>query len=584
MRCLIRSVVKRGRESLEYRDSEVAADNVTIGWAADQAITLPGPDVDAHHARIRRRRIGGLEIQSLGSTQVRVNGSPTDAAPLRPGDVIEIAAHRLSVLEQQPGFDLALLVEAGKVDDAALLAAAGYGRKQAASGWLTKSRLAWILTLGVLLITLAIPVAGLLSEPLRQALRDSGLLPSDALWDPGPLAAAHQTPDIGNNCTVCHRQPFRQVQNSACHECHRDMQHHVSEDSRFSAQLSERQCTSCHKEHKEPGRIVRRDQALCVECHADADAMRADHAELLPVGDFGSDHPQFRLSLWEPQTLPTGTVWSRRKVDIETAGLQEQSNLKFNHKVHLDPQGVDAAGGREVMECGDCHAEDAAGALMQPLTMAGQCRNCHSLYFDENAPDREVPHGDVREVIATLEDYYSKLGLESNPEITRSNARARMARRPGRENDNAEPTTVLAWARRQARLAGEDLLERTVCNSCHEVERNEDQTAEIPWKVQPVKLNQSWMPASVFSHRAHRTTECSDCHQAETSEKSTDVLMPDIDICRDCHGGAASQAKLGSRCVDCHDFHNREMGPLYVEHHVAGAPFSESPIGEASGP
>ena len=214
MRCLIRRVVKRGRESLEYRDSEVVADSVTIGWASDQAIALPGRDIDARHARIRRRRGGGLEIQSFSAAQLNINGSMVSAGRLKPGDVIEIDVHRLSVLEPQPGFDLALLVEVGKADDTALLSAGGYGRKQADAGWLSKSRLAWILTLGVLLITFAIPVAGLFSDQFQEVLRDSSVLPSDALWDTGPLAAAHQTPDIGNDCNVCHRHPFRQVENS----------------------------------------------------------------------------------------------------------------------------------------------------------------------------------------------------------------------------------------------------------------------------------------------------------------------------------------------------------------------------------
>jgi predicted CXXCH cytochrome family protein len=583
MRCLIRRVVKRGKDSLEYRDSDIETDSVTIGWASDQAITLAGPDIDACHARIRRRLGGGLEIQAVSAAQVRVNGAAAKAAALKAGDVIEIGVHRLSVLERQPGFDLVLLVQPGKVDESAVQSAGGSGRKQVGAGWLTRSRLAWILTLGVVLITFAVPVAGLFSEPLRQLLRENSLLPSDALWDTGPLAAAHRTPDIGSDCNVCHRHPFRQVENRVCHDCHKSMTQHVSDDSGIAGELSARRCTTCHKEHKEPGQIVRRDQALCVDCHADESAMRDDAADLAPVGDFGSDHPSFRLSMWQLQSAQTGPEWLRHKVAMSEQPPHEQSNLKFNHKVHLEPEGVDTVDGRVVMACSDCHAEDAAGALMRPFTMAGECRRCHSLNFDEHAPDREVPHGSVREVIATLEEYYSKLALEDNPEISRRTGRIRETRRPGRDNNRSDPDTVLAWARRQARLAAEDMLERSVCDTCHEVQRNEGEGDAAAWTVLPVRVNRVWMPASTFTHRTHSTEPCGDCHEADDSEHSTDVLMPDIDVCRNCHGGVASQAKIGSRCVDCHDFHNPNMGPLYAEHHAGTGQTTESPIEEASG-
>jgi len=35
-------------------------------------------------------------------------------------------------------------------------------------------------------------------------LRDNKYLPSDNFWSTGPLAAAHRTPEIGNDCSVCH--------------------------------------------------------------------------------------------------------------------------------------------------------------------------------------------------------------------------------------------------------------------------------------------------------------------------------------------------------------------------------------------
>ena len=39
------------------------------------------------------------------------------------------------------------------------------------------------------------------------------------------------------------------------------------------------------------------------------------------------------------------------------------------------------------------------------------------------------------------------------------------------------------------------------------------------------------------------------------SNKSSDVLIPSIKVCRDCHAGERSTSLLASTCIDCHRFH-----------------------------
>jgi len=354
------------------------------------------------------------------------------------------------------------------------------------------------------------------------------------------------------------------------------MHHHVPEDSGHHAALSGQQCQDCHKEHKEPGQIVRRDQGLCTDCHDDTDAIDTAATGFDTVSDFEQDHPAFRLTLLEPESADGDTRWQARKARMGQAPLLEHSNLKFDHKKHLNPEGVELVGGkRKVMDCADCHVEDAAGALMKPFTMAGECKACHSLAFDEQAPDREVPHGDVDVVLATLDEYYSKLALEQNPEVRRSSVRRRAPRRPGRSGPAPAPDQVLAWAEKEANLTAEDIFERSVCDTCHEVERIEEpEPGEADWRIQPVRINSHWMPDAVFAHRDHAMVECEDCHEARESEQSSDVLMPGIDSCRECHGGTSSAAKLDSSCVDCHVFHNPSMGLLNtaLEHGAAARP------------
>jgi hypothetical protein len=80
------------------------------------------------------------------------------------------------------------------------------------------------------------------------------------------------------------------------------------------------------------------------------------------------------------------------------------------------------------------------------------------------------------------------------------------------------------------------------------------------WRVEPIRLTKQWMPKSDFSHFSHRTSECSLCHAATDSEYSSDVLMPDLDVCESCHTGAkANENKVPSNCISCHQFHLPEQ-------------------------
>jgi predicted CXXCH cytochrome family protein len=82
-----------------------------------------------------------------------------------------------------------------------------------------------------------------------------------------------------------------------------------------------------------------------------------------------------------------------------------------------------------------------------------------------------------------------------------------------------------------------------------------DPTAEYGWRIPKVHISQRWFSKGEFDHRAHRNTKCEDCHKAEQSKSSEDVLLPGIKVCRDCHGGAHSKDKLASTCITCHKFH-----------------------------
>ena len=97
--------------------------------------------------------------------------------------------------------------------------------------------------------------------------------------------------------------------------------------------------------------------------------------------------------------------------------------------------------------------------------------------------------------------------------------------------------------------------------------------------AQPVRyLQKGW-----FDHRAHdnldvrgnegnRRWGCRDCHAAEKSNLSSDLLIPTVANCQQCHTGAkgAHNAQLvrsgtASSCAMCHDYHADEGAPWVLK-------------------
>jgi predicted CXXCH cytochrome family protein len=115
---------------------------------------------------------------------------------------------------------------------------------------------------------------------------------------------------------------------------------------------------------------------------------------------------------------------------------------------------------------------------------------------------------------------------------------------------------ALQLAQRKAERVVTELFEVRVCNTCHEVER-EDAKGRPAWNVAAVRIAVRWMPQARFSHRSHAQTECEDCHDVAESSDSSDVAIPAIDTCRECHAGSRPvEKKVTSSCMLCHGFHD----------------------------
>jgi hypothetical protein len=115
---------------------------------------------------------------------------------------------------------------------------------------------------------------------------------------------------------------------------------------------------------------------------------------------------------------------------------------------------------------------------------------------------------------------------------------------------------ALEWANSKAEEVLQGKFGRGLCGECHEIVDNEKTKS---WDVAPVHIPTKWLPKSHFSHKPHKDRKCATCHNAKESEDATDVLLPSVETCQECHGGEFTTTKVKSTCIECHDFHREEL-------------------------
>lgn len=556
MRILIRKIVKTPQGGIEYQDLEIQADALTVGRAADQLLYLPGGRVALRHATFSVRG-DVVHVSANGGASLKVNGKDENASALRVGEVVEIAGHRLTLVKAPAGFVFGLEVEESSVAEKQGVAAqSGYETDLAKRG-ISKRVIAWLSVLLVLLFGAGLPLLDASSPEMHKKMADAGF-PAANFWSSGPLATVHHNSKAVFDCKACHATPFQPVANEQCIDCHKHTGNHAHDDNPAFAQLTAQSCGECHEEHNEPEKLVRVEQGLCVDCHGDIKQVDA-RSPLDNVVDFDGSHPSFKVTthLWKD------AQWHAQRVKL-TDLEKEGSNLKFSHKVHLNPDGISTPEGTQVLECDSCHQLDESGWYMKPMTMEKTCRSCHALTFDEDNPERQVPHGDPEAVLTSLQEYYLRKFTEPST-VKREMSQGDLRRgRPGHERKKAfeckgDPGEC---ARTATRMTMDELFERTACFQCHQVEKELSAGGYASYHVLPVKITSQWMTGAKFSHADHMTEGCDRCHAADKSESSEDVLIPDIDNCQECHGGNDSWGKLNSTCIDCHDFHFNDRGVM----------------------
>ncbi|HJU40467.1 MAG TPA: cytochrome c3 family protein, partial [Tahibacter sp.] len=219
---------------------------------------------------------------------------------------------------------------------------------------------------------------------------------------------------------------------------------------------------------------------------------------------------------------------------------------------HLKP-GLNSPKGAQNLTCASCHVPDAGGLAMRPVAFESMCHDCHTLGFDTFAPDREVPHAKVAEVTFMLDEFYARRALEGGVEDRDAPGFVQTRRRPGDPPlSRQEQLEAAAWARDKARKVADSVFTGRACVTCHAVTKPD---ATAGWRIAPVRVAGIWYDSARFSHDRHETMACKDCHAADASQAATDLLIPDIANCRQCHAGASGGGKVASTCIDCHAYH-----------------------------
>jgi predicted CXXCH cytochrome family protein len=533
-------------------EQTVVAETLRIGRGADCKLHLSDPRIALFHAEI----ICGVDeisyIEARGGA-ISVDGSLERAATLKVGQRILIGPFELFVLPAQEGANLALsieLIDPLKDDLEAVKSHVSAGLK---STWLSKRTFSWVAAAAVFVVFLAWPVMNAFDRGHGKAMAMMGLK-ADASWDVGPLSSAHAS--FGSNCSSCHQQPFVHVTDSACEECHKKIGWHFALDTKEAKALhkgvfGDTRCSECHRDHKGPMGLVRTDSPLCTDCHQN---LKSRHAQtgVADVAEFTKDHPPFKVSMLLPGK--TGAAAIVRIAQDDKKRFVESSGLKFPHDVHLNPKGLRGPDGNAQMECKNCHVPDETSTRFKPVTMGEHCQSCHSLEFEPKSTTRQVPHGKIAAVIATVQEHYAQIALTDAPiDVVLEDG----IKRPGQRVGETRREAALAWANTKADKITQELFEVRVCFGCHEIKRG-DATAEpdLRWQIAPIAVTQHWLPKSRFPHSRHNTYKCSSCHDVAGSKKSADIAIPDIKNCRECHGGnVTSKDKAPGTCETCHGFH-----------------------------
>ena len=360
----------------------------------------------------------------------------------------------------------------------------------------------------------------------------------NTVYTAGTLTPGHAI--LNRRCSVCHAGAggfTAKVADRSCSACHSGAIHQAS-------QTFTPRCIDCHREHT-GGALPEIGDAQCTACHADLRVKTGDPKAPVHIHSFTADHPEF---------------------STRSGVTKDPGAIRFNHSVHLK-KGLRSIEGHVTLVCSDCHragngepwpwgASDPAAALaqdkpspdkrlMEPVNYYEHCSKCHPLTFDARFSDA-APHKDPAVVHDFLTQKFA-VWVAAHPEELRPASSA--PRIPGLPRPQAR--NQAAWITTQVDQA-ERLLRVKTCRECHALPSADQGIPPVP----KTQIRTRWLPHSTFDHSAHQMLVCEACHNnARKSEKTSDVLIPGIAVCRDCHIPGRQDAARAN-CAECHLYHD----------------------------
>lgn len=612
----IRQIASRADGGEIVRTRTIVTAELSIGRGSDCDIQLADLAVMLRHVRLVQTGPGKVRVEASGGVPFEVGGAFVTQADLAVADnpAIDIGPFRLTL---GAGEDDAIAITAQRVVAAVEAAdAAAEAEIFSLQGALpSKRRMAWIGAAAVLIGLLLLPLFHFLGErtavlpqamvaearqpaaisgdgrlhlPKARPAAPDGFAP-DEVWSTGTLSTAHAS--LANNCGACHQQAFVSVTDSACQACHVTdaLPDHAAParmaQGRLPAagvigvaqaaahrafNLPEGRCTSCHKEHEGEATVMTVAASFCTDCHAGLNGRLPD-TPVANVPDW-QGHPDFRATL---VATPSATKALFTRTVLK--GAQERSGLIYPHALHQSATNAVAnmaqkqglpTGGNGALPCRYCHMPDAGQVRFQPISMEKNCGACHDLAFARDGGTlRTLPHGKPEQVASIIRDFWG-----SQAAFPRADVLAFPRRTPGPhaatpvQGSRANAAIVQLFT---GRAPGGTTGARGICNDCHIVSDTGSADITRRFAIAPVTLNEHYLPQGRFPHGQHKSFEgktgeaaCLSCHAgAMTSKAASDVLVPGVANCRQCHGAPvkalfANTPKASAGCDTCHAFHD----------------------------
>ena len=363
-----------------------------------------------------------------------------------------------------------------------------------------------------------------------------GLAPAD-LIKRGPIESS----TMDKSCLACHQgKEFHQPNMPADFACHQ-----------------------CHKEHGTSGFMPPVDNAYCTACHGSADLM----AKSRDLGAGTSPHAFAKFTAdgdgkTQPRARPEGgytEVINAFHTDHPEFRqikdkVKDTNTLKFNHAAHMGKGNMPRN-----LNCADCHQQDSRGEYQLPITYSKHCAECHTLQFDEKTPGLALPHGDpyyVRAFLRSLNIQYEEFGRDVEGVTRREDLidyiRGKRAGIEGQYKTGEDLEQMVFFSDKGTKFADGQRAAFTGCVVCHDVKPAESINATP--KIEKVGVPVRWMTLGKFDHSLHQKgLTCLDCHDVMKSELTSDLNLPSIKSCIDCH---SPQGGIDHRCTSCHTYHN----------------------------